>query len=207
MKHALLAFLVLVTGCSKSTDFTANTAVDKTNPYKKNNLATLVYTYTYVGSSDASFSAVFPPFGVYGTTLKSWTLDIHRKVSGTITLTNMLNTRNDSAINVNRTTIVNVSDNAVDSTLAILPDSIVQRIKNKLDPNAQVTIPVNFDVNDEISSTQGYILNTYPIQTGFITFGFSDLIALFKPNCINSFNLTDSTIVTYTYTYPQPLTQ
>lgn len=203
MKYSLIAILIMasVTSCSKSVDNPVSE-----DSYKKNIPAskTLVYSYNYSGICNDLFSIDFPAFDAAKGTLTSWQLTMSRKVSGTLTLINDLNAKNDSAIDVVRYTLLTYTSGIAQETLT-LPDEIVNSIPQKIGANRTLTVPVHVNVNDEFNSTAEDLANLSGISGSVVTWNFRDLIEVFKPNCGNSFSLKDSIFITLKYTYKPTL--
>lgn len=159
--------------------------------------STFVYTFNYVGTPDASFTATFPPFKVISGILSSWKVDIVRKINGVITLSNQLSTRNDSAINILRYSSINVAD----TPFVQYPDNVVQRIKQGLRANQTINFPINTVVSDGFNSGLYGSLTVYSNEATDVSFYIRELITPFKSNCVTMPYLTDSTTVTLTYYY------
>ena len=190
MKRLLPAIFIIAStfGCTKPIDI----------PVLKTPYSTLVYTANYSGISSNNtfvyFSVDFPAFNSSKGTLTSWRLTLNRKVSGTLTITNSLSVINDSAIVIDRYTLLQIGDTSI-----TLPDQIVNSIKHILPPNQTLIVPIEVKVDDEINSS-----NLTPVLRSsdeVLTWNFTDLVDAFKPNSINSYNLTDSIALTLTYTY------
>jgi len=203
MKHSLIVILIMASAisCSKSVDNPISE-----DSYKKNIPAskTLVYSYNYSGICNDLISIDFPAFDAAKGTLTSWQLTMSRKVSGTLTLINDLNIKNDSAIDVLRYTLLNYTTGTMQGTLT-LPDEIVHRIPQKIGANQTQTVPVHVNVNDEFTSTTEDLANLSGTSGSVVTWNFRDLIEVFKPNCGNSSSLKDSIFITLKYTYKPTL--
>jgi hypothetical protein len=159
---------------------------------------TLVYTANYSGISSnityVSFSANFPAFDSEKGILISWGLTLNRKVSGTLTITNSLSVTNDSSIAIDRYTLLEIGDTTIE-----LPDQIVNLIPHTLLPNETLNVPIKVNVDDEINST--HLTPVIGSATDVLTWNFIDIVDAFKPNCTNSYNLTENITLTLTYTY------
>lgn len=203
MKRLLpLICVIAFFSCSKTMDtsYTAPDTIDRAKPKVKTVQPQLVYTSIYQGSADASYGVSFPPFKVISGQLISWKILISRKVYGTVVLTNTLNAKNDSALSLSRYTQI-----SVDTPYYTLPNTVVKRLKQSLRKHESVTLPLDVTLKDSILSDGSPFLNVYGLETPIVQLGVRDLINVFKPNCQNVPNLSDSTTVTMIYYYtPEP---
>lgn len=191
MKQLFLTIFIIVSalGCTKSVD----DPVFKHIPTR-----TLVYTANYAGISSSFtfflFSAQFPAFNSAQGILTSWGLTMNRKVNGTLTISNSLSVKNDSSIDIDRYTLLEIGDTTIE-----LPNQIVNSIPHSLPANQTLDVPIHVNVDDEINST-----NLTPVigsATDIVTWNFTDVVDAYKPYCTNSYILTDSVNITLTYTY------
>lgn len=207
MKRFLPLLLCVLFACTKdvnsplSQDEANQTQTDAIKKQAKHSQPkTISYKYSFYGNTGEGFDITFPAFNINTGTLTGWTLTVNRYVSGTATLTNMLNVRNDSAISISRYLEV---DMGVLTPIATLPTSVIKYLPQKLAANQTATVNINTIVNDIILSVASNKNDVLGDATGKITWHFSDLISGFKPNCENSFDLKDSVIISVTYTYIQ----
>lgn len=208
MKRLLpLIFMCLLFACTKeinsppiqndSAQANATDAIKKNaNKYK---IKTVAYTREFYGNSGEGFDITFPAFDINTGTITSWTMVMIRRVNGSITLTNSLNTRNDSAIAISRYLVVTMYP----QTIGSYPTTVIKYLPQRLAANQTLTVPIKTTVTDVINSTANNVNVVQGDATGRLTWHFDDLVSAFKPNCINNYSLKDSVTVVVTYSFVQ----
>lgn len=199
----LIAFLLAIlffSSCSKTMDTPVSSKDTADDSFKKPPHSTIKsesHAFLYIGVPDASIDFQLPAFDVSKGKLNSWRIDINRFVSGNILVQNTSSTVNDSTINISRYTHSTIPNTTIDD----LPNVVVQRIKQSVQPLQTVRVIVNFSVDDVINSTPANLNGMSGAATDVLQSNVRDLISTFKSNCVSLATLREYTTVTVTYNY------
>lgn len=203
MKRTLPLMMLVLFSCTKEMQTfpgqLKSSSIDSKNKHKKNPKTishTREYCYNNLGQG---FDIIVPAFDFNTGAMVNWKITITHRISGKVTISNTLNKRNDSSINLSRYLTVSMFD----QTICAIPNTVVKYLPQRVNANQTMSVPVNTSITDVINSASNNI-NMFQGDVG-VTFPwhFDDLISAFKSNCNNTAALSDNVTVTVAYTYLQ----